>query len=78
MKEGALIEVKWIDAWSTHGTYYKKDNDYTPMQVSDIGYFMEENDDTLVFARQKSEGEDGGRHLMIIPWEYIKDIEELI
>ncbi len=77
MKDRKLYVVSWNDAWNNGSSYYREGNDYTPMKMKDVGYMMEENDETLVICSQITE-DDQARHIMTIPWEYITDIEELI
>lgn len=69
--------VRWDDAWSNGNGYYREHADYTPMQLWDIGFVCEENEDTLVLASCYSE-DDSKRSISIIPWEYIVSIEELV
>ncbi len=71
-----LYVVTWLDAWSNTSSYYKDDGDYSPMEMVDVGYMMEENDETLVLCSQLTK-DGGARHHMVIPWEYIVKIEEL-
>lgn len=76
MKEPKIMVVKWADAWSIGG-YYKETNDHTPLLVTDIGFVCEENDDCIVLCMSVDEN-DSRRHLVIIPWEYIISMEELV
>ena len=72
--------VRWIDAWAGgSSSYYRQGNDYTGLDVYDIGFVMEENDDTLVLCSSvESDAVDAGRSIACIPWEYIVSIEELV
>lgn len=76
MEHPKIYLVRWDDAFGNQG-YYHKNNDYTPMQITDIGFVCEENDDTLVLASCWAEDESL-RHITVIPWEYIVSIEELV
>jgi len=77
MNKGAIIVIRWQDAWANHG-YYSVDNDYTPEVMEDIGWFMEENDDTIVLARSRSPSEKSYRNLSVIILSDVISIEELI
>ena len=68
--------VHWNDAWSTQ-SYYSKGNDYTSYKSCSIGFMVEENDDTIVISQTSGEDKQE-RNLLIIPWEYIESIEQLI
>ena len=77
MTHPKIYLVRWDDAWSNGNGYYREDSDYTPMQMTEIGFVCEENDDTLVLASGWAEDESL-RHISVIPWEYIISIEELV
>lgn len=77
MEQPKTYLVRWNDAWRGSSGYYREDGDYTPMQIMDIGFVCEENEDTLVIASCYAEDESK-RHLSVIPWEYIISIEELV
>ena len=72
-----LMVVKWKDAWSSSVTYYNEDNDFSPIVTVDVGFLMEENDETIVLCSQLCE-ENRNRHIMVIPWEFIISMEELV
>ncbi|MCH7779654.1 MAG: hypothetical protein IH848_02305 [Acidobacteria bacterium] len=76
MIDRILYEITWIDAYAKTGAYYDEGDDYTPLQCIDVGYLMEENDETLVIAASLSEG-GIARHISVFPWEFIIKIEEL-
>lgn len=74
-KDGKLYIVRWKDAWF-RTDYYNEGDDFTPMLIMDVGWVCEENEKTLVICGCLSEtGEQ--RHITVIPWEYVIDIEEL-
>ena len=73
-----IYEVTWFDAWGNGPGYYQKGDDYTPMTMRDIGYVVEENDETLVLCSGMCTDDNRYRHLHIIPWDYIVNIEELV
>ena len=67
--------VKWGDAFANHG-YYSSGRDYTPEVMYDIGWMIEENDETIVLARSRSDDGDY-RSLSVIPWVNVISMEEL-
>ena len=73
-----LFIVKWDDAWASVGAYYKEGRDYTPMLMCDVGWVVEENDDTIVLATSYDKDGDQYRNVCIIPWDMIVSMEELI
>ena len=77
MKKGALIIVTWIDAWANHGYYYHG-NDYTPEAMQDVGWFMEENDETIVIARSRDLDDGSSRNLSVIPLVNVVSVEEWV
>lgn len=72
-----LYLVEWKDAWSNGMLYYDKDNSHSPIVNLDVGFVMEENDETIVLCSQINV-DDLNRHTMVIPWEFIISMEELI
>lgn len=80
MNKSKIYVVHWIDAWGGGtGSYYREGNDYTGLDVYDVGFVVEENDDTLVLASSiESDKTDSGRNLSVIPWDYIVKMEELV
>ena len=72
-----LYEVTWIDAWESSAQYYYDYNEYTPMLCKDVGYVVEENDDCLVMATSISPS-CAPRHVNVLPWEFIVNMEELV
>jgi len=71
-----LYVVTWKDAWSNSMTYYNEDKSWSPLEVINVGFVMEENDETIVLCSQITP-EDSNRHTMVIPWEFIISMEEL-
>lgn len=73
-----IYVVHWRDAWRNQ-SYYGEENDYTALDVVDVGFLMEENDDTVVLASSiEMDKVHSGRHMSVIPWEYIVSMEELV
>ena len=78
MKHKPLVEVTWLDAWSTGNDYYPA-GDHTGLLSKSVGYEMEYTDVSIVIAMNISEGcEDQGSRVMVIPTEYIVKVEELV
>ncbi len=75
MKRGVLLIVRWQDAWANHG-YYTHGSDYTPEIMEDVGWFMEENDKTIVLARSRDPEDDSYRNLSVIILDDVISIEE--
>ncbi len=69
--------VKWGDAWARHG-YYDQTDEHSPVIMVDIGWFVEENDETIVLCRSICEDDGQRRALSVIPICNIISIEELI
>ena len=69
--------VKWGDAWAAHG-YYDSSNSYAPAVMHDIGWLVEENDETIVLCRSRYKDNDANRSLTVIPWVNVISIEELV
>ncbi len=75
MKRETLIIVRWQDAWANHG-YYSQGGNYTPEIMEDVGWFMEENDETIVLARSHDMDDDTHRNLCVIILDDVISIEE--
>lgn len=71
-----LCVIKWGDAWANHG-YHDADRDYTPAVMVDIGWLVEENDETIVLCRSYSEDDGQKRNLTVIPWVNVMSYEVL-
>lgn len=76
-KEPKLYTVKWGDAWGGH-LYYKSDEDHSPMVMEDVGWVMEENDETIVLSRSRCLDDGQHRQLSVIPWVNVISMEELV
>jgi len=71
-----LYTVKWGDAWSSFN-HYHEGNDYSPMVMEDVGWVVEENDETIVLCTSRCLDNDNKRNLCIIPWCNVISMEEL-
>ena len=77
MPDYKLYEVTWMDAWHSGVRYYHEGDDYAPLICKDVGYVVEENDETIVMASSISD--DGSpRHINVLPWKFILHMEELV
>lgn len=76
MKDRILYEITWMDAWAAMSSYYKEGDEYGPLHCVDVGYLMEENEETVVIASSLSEG-GIARHVSVFPWEFVIKVEEL-
>jgi len=76
MRKLKLYVIKWGDAWGTTN-HYDEQGDLSPMIMTDVGWVCEENAETIVLCRSRSET-GRCRDLVIIPWYNIIDMEELI
>lgn len=72
-----LYIVTWIDAFATHG-YYNKDNSYEPIVMKDVGWVVDENEESIVLSRSHCPVEDDWRQLSVIPWVNVVSMEELV
>lgn len=77
MNDPRIVEVKWLDAWSSL-EYYKPDADHSGLECSNIGYLGELGEDSLIMYSSYAECIASRRGVMVIPWEYVISIEELI
>ncbi len=77
MKLGDIIEITWEDAWSNSHGYFDSNYEYQPMTITDIGYFMQENEQGVTMVRSIGK-ESKGRGETFTPWEMIRSIEVLI
>ncbi len=77
MKNGDIIEITWLDAWSNSHGYFEDNYEYQSMTIKDVGYFMQENEHGVTMVRSmgtfsKNRGET------FTPWEMILGIEVLV
>jgi len=79
MKHGDIIEVVWGDAWTSAKQTYHKGGDYTTCAMTTVGYFMEENDETIVLCVQRVD-DDGIRYANIhcIPLTWVIEVYEWV
>ena len=70
-----LYTVKWADAWASHD-YYGEHSSYGPVIMEDVGWVVEENDETIVLGRSRSPT-GAYRQLSTIPWDMVVSMEEL-
>ena len=73
-----LYIVRWEDAWGNGSAYYKEGNDYTPVNMLDVGWVMEENNETIVLCSCHCPDDGEYRHVKVIPWKYVVSMEELV
>lgn len=69
-------EVQWFDAWGTSG-YLDTFDDRTAMRHHQIGYIVDETEETLVLAASINEN-DRYRDINFIPWVNVIKIEEIV
>jgi len=75
-RERKLYVITWGDAWAKLGEYHSE-GDHTPMKLEDVGWVVEENEETICICTSRSEvGNE--RNLTVIPWYNVISMEELI
>ncbi len=78
LKYKPIVEVTWLDAWSSGADYFAG-GDHTGLLTTSVGYEMEWTDVSIVLSMNISRGgEDRGARIMCIPTEYIVKVEELV
>ncbi len=76
-KELKLYIVKWGDAWASLN-HYREDGDHSPMVMEDVGWVLEETDETIVLCTSRCLDNDNKRNLSVIPWVNVISMEELV
>lgn len=61
-----IIEVFWVDSWSTSGTYDTEDISEEPLETHTVGYLAKETDTVLVLAQECYPADGRWRHLQAI------------
>ena len=77
IKVNKLYIITWDDAWVGNRTY-DSDNDYSPLRTQDVGWVVEENDETIVIATSFTPDLESYRHVTVIPWDMVVSMEELV
>ncbi len=72
-----LYIVTWGDSWGGP-RHYEEGMDTSPMIMMDVGWVMEQSDETITLAMCHSPDTGAYRNLAIIPWVNVIKMEELI
>ncbi len=72
-EEPKLALVRWIDAFANHN-YYHEGTDYTPVVMEDVGWVVEEDDESIVLCRSRCLEEESYRGIASIPIVNIQEV----
>ena len=78
MKQGDIIEIKWLDAWANSHGRWDPHFAYGPLIMKNIGYFVSENDEGILLAGCEQRKGDCYVGETFTTWEMVVSLEVLV